>query len=118
MLKSVINEDNVKAVRKLLEESERIVITCHKSPDGDAIGSAFGLAHTLANIGKEAKVVTPDRPPRNLRFLPGVKEVVPYTVYPRFRTSTPAGCRFGVLSRLQRTLPRRPHARRIGGITC
>ncbi len=84
MLKSVINEDNVKAVRKLLEESERIVITCHKSPDGDAIGSAFGLAHTLANIGKEAKVVTPDRPPRNLRFLPGVKEVVPYTVYPDF----------------------------------
>ncbi len=84
MLKSVINEDNVKAVRKLLEESERIVITCHKSPDGDAIGSAFGLAHTLANIGKEAKVVTPDRPPRNLRFLPGVKEVVPYTMYPDF----------------------------------
>ena len=77
MLKSVINEDNVKAVRKLLEESERIVITCHKSPDGDAIGSAFGLAHTLANIGKEAKVVTPDRPPRNLRFLPGVKKWYP-----------------------------------------
>ena len=50
MLKSVINEDNVKAVRKLLEESERIVITCHKSPDGDAIGSAFGLAVSYTHL--------------------------------------------------------------------
>ena len=68
----------------MLEESERIVITCHKSPDGDAIGSALGLAHTLTNIGKEAKVVTPDRPPRNLRSLPGVKDIVPFTQYPDF----------------------------------
>ncbi|MCM1505020.1 MAG: bifunctional oligoribonuclease/PAP phosphatase NrnA [Muribaculum sp.] len=84
MLKQIISESNIKQVRKLLEESERIVITCHKSPDGDAIGSALGLAHTLSNIGKEAKVVTPDRPPRNLRSLPGVKDVVPFTQYPDF----------------------------------
>ena len=84
MLKQIISESNVRQVRRLLEESERIVITCHKSPDGDAIGSSLGLAHTLANIGKEAKVVTPDRPPRNLRSLPGIKEVVPYTQYPEF----------------------------------
>lgn len=84
MLKQIISESNIRLVRKLLEESERIVITCHKSPDGDAIGSSLGLAHTLSNIGKEAKVVTPDRPPRSLRCLPGIKDVVPYTQYPEF----------------------------------
>lgn len=82
MIKTVITKENIEAVRRLLDESERIVITCHKSPDGDALGSAFGLAHTLANIGKEARVVTPDRPPRNLRFLPGVKDAIPYTLFP------------------------------------
>lgn len=84
MLKQIISESNIRQVRKLLEESERIVITCHKSPDGDAIGSSLGLAHTLSNIGKEAKVVTPDRPPRNLRCLPGIRDIVPYTQYPEF----------------------------------
>ena len=84
MLQQIISESNIKQVRKLLEESERIVITCHKSPDGDAIGSSLGLAHTLSNIGKEAKVVTPDRPPRNLRCLPGIKDIVPFTQYPDF----------------------------------
>lgn len=84
MLQQIISESNVRQVRKLLEESERIVITCHKSPDGDAIGSSLGLARALSNIGKETKVVTPDRPPRNLRCLPGIKDIVPYTQYPEF----------------------------------
>lgn len=82
MLKQVVDPSVVARLKALLESSERIVLTCHKSPDGDAIGSTFGLAHVLANMGKETRVVTPDRPPRNLRFLPGVRDVVPYTQKP------------------------------------
>ncbi len=74
--------NSVNELIKLINSSERIVITCHKSPDGDAIGSSLGLAITLEAIGKEARVVTPDRPPRSLRSLPGIKSVVAYTQHP------------------------------------
>ena len=84
MLRQIIQESKVKAVRELLGRSERIVITCHMSPDGDAIGSSLGLMHVLAAIGKEARVVTPDIPPQILRFLPGAKDIVPYSKYTDF----------------------------------
>ena len=70
----------------MLEHSEKIVITCHLSPDGDAIGSSLGLYHVLTRIGKSVQVVTPDMLPRNLTFLPGAKDVVPFTRYGEFAT--------------------------------
>lgn len=63
-------------VLDLIKESDKIVITCHVSPDGDAIGSSLGLWHTLQAMGKNVTVVTPDCPPKILQFLPGVKEIV------------------------------------------
>jgi phosphoesterase RecJ-like protein len=84
MLRHVIAEAKVKEVRELLEQSEHIVITCHMAPDGDAIGSSLGLLHTLANIGKEARVVTPDRIPESLKLLPGARDIVPYSKYTDF----------------------------------
>lgn len=67
---------------KLINDSERIVITCHKSPDGDALGSSLGLALVLEAMGKETRVVTPDRPPKSLRSLPSVKSIVPFSQKP------------------------------------
>ena len=84
MLQPLIEESKVKAVRKLLEENDRIVITCHMSPDGDAVGSSLGLMHTLSKLGKDVHVVTPDRIPDTLRCLPGSKEIVPYSKYTDF----------------------------------
>ena len=86
MLQPLIEESKVKAVRKLLEENDRIVITCHMSPDGDAVGSSLGLMHTLSKLGKDVHVVTPDRIPDTLRCLPGSKEIVPYSKYTDFAT--------------------------------
>lgn len=70
----------------MLEHSEKIVITCHLSPDGDAIGSSLGLCHVLTRIGKSIHVVTPDMLPRNLMFLPGARDVLPFTRYGEFAT--------------------------------
>jgi phosphoesterase RecJ-like protein len=78
MLARIINEDLIRQVRHLLETSDKIVITCHVSPDGDAIGSSLGLWHVLNSIGKHTTVITPDAPPRSLMFLPGAKEILPY----------------------------------------
>ncbi len=84
MLSKIIAEESIQQVRKLLENREKIVITCHVSPDGDAIGSSLGLYHFLDSLGKEVNVVVPDMLPRNLLFLKGSKEIVVYTRYPEF----------------------------------
>lgn len=84
MLKKIINEASIKQLRQLLQKSRRIVITCHMSPDGDAIGSSLGLYHILSAIGKDVAVITPDTPPKNLMFLPEAKSIVIFSRYEQF----------------------------------
>lgn len=74
-----LDTDKVEAFQKLLRISERVVLTCHVHPDGDAVGSTLGLMHLLRSLGKHATVVVPDMPPRTLRFLPDFNEIAVYT---------------------------------------
>lgn len=79
MIKRVINEEQTKKLKQLIADAQNIVITCHMSPDGDAVGSSLGLMHVLRTMGKYTSVVTPDMVPVSLNFLPGVKSIVVYT---------------------------------------
>ena len=69
----------VDRVKQLVLASRNIVITCHVSPDGDALGSSCALWFILKALGKNATVVTADCAPRSLQFLPGVREIVAAT---------------------------------------
>lgn len=71
-----INMTAATEVNELIGNAEKIVITCHVSPDGDALGSSLGLWHTLRAMGKDVTVVTPDCAPKLLLFLPGIKNIV------------------------------------------
>ena len=84
-MEKLIDPEKGKALLKLLDESKRIVLTCHVRPDGDAIGSTLGLWHLLRSIGKEPTVVIPDKAPAYLQFLPGFKEIAVYTRHDPFR---------------------------------
>lgn len=84
MIKEMLNPAKVKELKRIIGESERIVLTCHVRPDGDAMGCTLALAHLLTSMGKKARVVTPDLPPRSLNFLPGIGDVVSYSKYPEF----------------------------------
>ncbi|MDE6715167.1 MAG: DHH family phosphoesterase, partial [Muribaculaceae bacterium] len=84
MINRVVSAKEVKELAELLSESYRVVITCHVSPDGDAIGSSLGLYHLLTDLGKDVKVVTPDAPLQSLKFLESWKEIVPYSRYTEF----------------------------------
>lgn len=86
MLSRIINESKIRELRRMLEQSDRIVITCHIAPDGDALGSSLGFARVLSATGKDVRVVTPDTPPRHLMFLPGAKEIVVFSKYEEFAT--------------------------------
>lgn len=39
---------------------DRVLVACHRSPDGDATGSAHALAYALRKMGKQARVFCPD----------------------------------------------------------
>lgn len=54
---------------KRIQQANNILISAHVNPDGDAIGSSFGLALVLQNLGKNAKVIKNDDYPTNLEFL-------------------------------------------------
>jgi len=66
-----------KEIIKKIKEASKIVITAHKSPDGDAIGSTVALYHFCKKLGKEAYVCLPDTIPSFLNWLEGA-EIVHY----------------------------------------
>jgi phosphoesterase RecJ-like protein len=50
---------------------EKIVITTHQKPDGDAMGSSLGLYNYLVEKKHQVTVVTPTDYPSFLNWLPG-----------------------------------------------
>lgn len=76
MISPIIDDNTIERLRALINGVNRIAITCHKSPDGDALGSSLALCHVLRRLGKTAVVVTPDMAPKSLDFIPGVRELV------------------------------------------
>ena len=74
----ILKDNQLVKLRQLISDSNNIVITCHQSPDGDAIGSSLGLAAFLWSIGKEATVIVPDQYPDFLHWLPNTEKIVRY----------------------------------------
>ena len=48
------------AIVQAILDAEKIVITSHRSPDGDSIGSSLGLYHFIKQLGKDAIICHPD----------------------------------------------------------
>ena len=74
----ILSEDQVAQLSHLISDAETILITCHKSPDGDAIGSSLGLADYLRHLGKEPVVIVPDQYPDFLMWLPNTEKIIRY----------------------------------------
>ncbi len=64
-----------KALIDRFRSSERIIVTSHIHPEGDAVGSALGLGLILRSFGKEISVVFHHGVPRRFWFLPGTELV-------------------------------------------
>ena len=65
-------------VKYIISTSNSFLLTCHIHPDGDALGSAMGMAHALKAIGKEVVVTFPNPfvlPYSLNKTIPGLKEL-------------------------------------------
>ena len=65
----------VAEVLNAIREREIFLVTSHARPDGDAIGSALGLALVLRALGKRADVVLSDPVPVIYQPLPQAKSI-------------------------------------------
>jgi bifunctional oligoribonuclease and PAP phosphatase NrnA len=59
-----------------LMSAKRILCTCHRRPDADALGSALGLSRHLTSMGKDAFVYVPEPISSSLEYLVEPGEVL------------------------------------------
>ena len=69
------SQDALRTMQEMLADGAKVAITAHRSPDGDAVGSALGLYHLLAGQGIVASVVLPDRFAAFLDWMPGTETI-------------------------------------------
>ena len=70
---------SISEIKELLATPQKIVITTHHKPDGDAMGSSLGLYAYLIQLGHHVKVITPTDYPQFLHWLPNNSDVIIYT---------------------------------------
>ena len=63
-------------LKSLLTTPKRIVITTHRGPDGDAMGSSLGLMHLLKQFRHNVHVITPNSYADFLHWMPGNEDVI------------------------------------------
>lgn len=74
----LLSEAEIATLKENINNSNRIVICCHKSPDGDALGSSLAWAEYLRTQGKEPDIIVPDAYPDFLQWLPGSDRIIRY----------------------------------------
>ena len=72
-------QEKINALKQLLSEKKKIVITVHRGPDGDAIGSGLGLYNILIQQGHNVSVITPNDYASFLHWLPGNENVIVFS---------------------------------------
>ena len=75
LMEDVFAQEGLVALKAQVAAAERVVITSHRSPDGDAIGSSLALQHALKKMGVTSTVVMPDAYAKFLHWIPGQEAV-------------------------------------------
>ncbi|MBT3570790.1 MAG: bifunctional oligoribonuclease/PAP phosphatase NrnA [Flavobacteriales bacterium] len=69
-------KENALKLKNLLTTPKKIVITTHREPDGDAMGSSLGLMHLLKQFRHNVYVITPNSYADFLHWMPGNEDVI------------------------------------------
>ncbi|MEM0998085.1 MAG: bifunctional oligoribonuclease/PAP phosphatase NrnA [Bacteroidota bacterium] len=73
---SIFKQSEVDRLMKRLTRTDNIVITTHRNPDGDAMGSSLALALVLRKAGHKVTVLTPNPYDYFLHWMPTVRDTV------------------------------------------
>lgn len=64
------------SIQQMLLQADRIAITTHIRPDGDAIGSMLGFGLALQDAGKDVQMILKDPVPPSFHHLKGAKQIL------------------------------------------
>ena len=70
-----ITENKIQTLEGLISSAKYIIITAHKSPDGDSVGSSLGFFHYLNKITSNVHICHPDVAPVFLHWMPGYDSI-------------------------------------------
>ena len=90
---NILSNSEVQTLNEIIENAQNIVICCHKSPDGDALGSSLGWANFLSSCGKASTIVAPDAYPDFLQWMPGANSIVRYDKHTEQATIAVSSCK-------------------------
>ncbi len=65
----------IQNARQLLQSAQRLLLTSHIRPDGDAVGSLLGMGLALETAGKQVQMVLADNVPQAFRHLSGTERI-------------------------------------------
>lgn len=60
---------DLRETAEILQSHDKILLLCHSHPDGDTLGSATALAHSLSAKGKKIRVECSDPIPKDFGFM-------------------------------------------------
>ncbi len=66
----------VERAAEILATADKVLLTCHLGPDGDALGSLVALAVLLKQRGAQVTLYNPDLVPRYLKWMPLCKSLI------------------------------------------
>lgn len=78
----ILSTEQLELLKELIADSQNILVCCHKSPDGDALGSSLAWSAYLRGLGKQVTLAVPDAFPDFLRWQPDVEKIVRYDRHP------------------------------------
>ncbi len=73
-----MHEKYNKLYKIITGSKKNVVITTHRGPDGDAMGSSLALYHLLKKLEHNVQIITPNDYAYFLHWLPGNKDVIIY----------------------------------------
>jgi phosphoesterase RecJ-like protein len=79
--------EKYKAIVELIKKSENILISSHKSPDGDSIGSSLALYHFIISLGKNPVVCHADKAANYINWVAGAHDIVLFDENPNKATA-------------------------------
>jgi len=74
--RALLERARFEEARQLIRSAQYPLLTCHISPDGDAVGSLVALGRALRQIGQEPLLLCEDPIPSSFDYIPGVEEIV------------------------------------------
>lgn len=72
---------NAAIILERLKKADNVLLSLHRSPDGDSVGANTAMFEVLKHLGKEATIISPDPVPDSFEFVPNVNHVLVQDVF-------------------------------------